>query len=338
MADGAIERYKARLVAKGFTQREGISFFQTFSPVIGFDVMRTVLATAAHNVWDIGLLDFTQAYLNASLEEAVWLENPDGSIVKARKAIYGLKQSALEWYKELRGAILEAGWSSSHHHQCLYYRRSDDGCLAIMLTYVDDCLLTGDYAEEIERMRTQLLGKYKGRDLGTPEKMVGVTIRVDEMGTTLHQQRFAQSIVIDGMGSMDVHTASSSLDPGMDLTARQNKEELDTTRCPYANILGNLMFLAVMTRPDLSNSVRELTRRAASPCVHQRRGLQHVLRYLAGTTSIGLHYPRGLNNDRRRLLAGYADSDLADDWETRRSVTGYLLLFNGSPIVWRLKF
>ncbi|CAN0395947.1 unnamed protein product, partial [Discosporangium mesarthrocarpum] len=45
--DEAVERYKACLVAKGFTQREGINFFQTFSPVIGFDVMQTVLATAA---------------------------------------------------------------------------------------------------------------------------------------------------------------------------------------------------------------------------------------------------------------------------------------------------
>ncbi|CAN0510603.1 unnamed protein product, partial [Discosporangium mesarthrocarpum] len=90
-ADGAVERYKARLVAKGFTQREGIDFFQTFSPVIGFDVMRTVLATAAHKAWNISLLDFTQAYLNAPLQEDIWLELPDGRIVKARKAIYGLK-------------------------------------------------------------------------------------------------------------------------------------------------------------------------------------------------------------------------------------------------------
>ncbi|CAN0504634.1 unnamed protein product, partial [Discosporangium mesarthrocarpum] len=65
--DGAVERYKTRLVPKGFTQREGIDFFQTFSPVIGFDVMRTVLATAAHKAWDISLLDFTQVYLNAPL-------------------------------------------------------------------------------------------------------------------------------------------------------------------------------------------------------------------------------------------------------------------------------
>ncbi|CAN0503597.1 unnamed protein product, partial [Discosporangium mesarthrocarpum] len=88
-ADGAVERYKARLVAKGFTQRKGIDFFQTFSPVIGFDVMRTVLATATHKAWDFSFLDFTQAYLNATLQEEIWLELPDGRIVKARKAIYG---------------------------------------------------------------------------------------------------------------------------------------------------------------------------------------------------------------------------------------------------------
>ncbi|CAM9190676.1 unnamed protein product [Discosporangium mesarthrocarpum] len=181
--------------------RKGIDFLQTFSPVTGFHVIRTVLATATRNTWDTGLLDFTQAYLNASLEEDVWLELPDGSIVKAHWAMYGLTQSALEWYKELRGAILEVGWSSSHHDERLCYRRSDDGRIGIMMTYVDDCPFNGDYTEEMERMRTQLLGSTRTATWGT-----------EEIGC----------IVIDGMGSMDVRTASSPLDPGMDLIARWN--------------------------------------------------------------------------------------------------------------------
>ncbi|CAN0503277.1 unnamed protein product, partial [Discosporangium mesarthrocarpum] len=163
------------------------------------------------------------------------------------KAIYGVKQSALEWYKELRRAILEAGRSSSRYDECLYYRRSEDGRIGTMLTYVDDCLYSGDYLEEIELMRTYLLSKYKVRDLGTPDQFIGV----DETGITLHQQHYAQRIVIDGMGSMEVRIASSPLDPGMDLTARRHDEqELDKTRYLYANILGKLMFLAAMTRPD----------------------------------------------------------------------------------------
>ncbi|CAN0513180.1 unnamed protein product, partial [Discosporangium mesarthrocarpum] len=80
----------------------------------------------------------------------------------------------------------------------------------------------------------------------------------------------------------------------------------------------------------LSNSVRELGRRSASPCLRHWCGLQHVLRYLAGTTDITIHYPRGTDTDNEQLITGYADSDWANDLETRRSVTGYLLLLNGS--------
>ncbi|CAN0501684.1 unnamed protein product, partial [Discosporangium mesarthrocarpum] len=105
----------------------------------------------------------------------------------------------------------------------------------------------------------------------------------------------------------------------------------------YANILGKLMFLAAMTRPDLSHSVRELGRRSTSPCLRHWRGLQHVLRYLPGITDIAIHYPKGTDTDNEQLITGYADSDWANDPETCRRVTGYLLLINGSPIVWRSK-
>ncbi|CAN0042118.1 unnamed protein product, partial [Discosporangium mesarthrocarpum] len=116
------------------------------------------------------------------------------------------------------------------------------------------------------------------------------------------------------MGLMDVRAASSPLDPGMGLTARRkDKEEPNTTCPPYANILGKLIFLAGMTRPDLSNSGRGLGRRAASPCMHHWRGLQYVLPYLTGTTNRGHPYPRGLRNDHSHLLAGYANSDWAND-------------------------
>ncbi|CAM9965350.1 unnamed protein product, partial [Choristocarpus tenellus] len=107
-AEGRVERYKARLVAR----------------------------------WSIDALDFTQVYLNADLQEDVWLELPDGRTVKAKKAIYGLKQSAMEWYHELRGTILAEGWTSSQHDECLYFKKSEDGHIAILTTYVDDTVFT----------------------------------------------------------------------------------------------------------------------------------------------------------------------------------------------------
>ncbi|CAM9927801.1 unnamed protein product [Choristocarpus tenellus] len=184
----------------------------------------------------------------------------------------------MEWYKELKGTILAEGWSVSDFDACLYVKRSEDGRIAILFHYVDDISLTGNFHENIKRMKSNLLTKYKGQYLGTPDKLVGVAINRDEAGITLDQHFYAERIVREGMGSTEVQSTSSPLNPGIDLTTRRNdEEELDQRYKPYRTILGKLMFLAGMTQPDLSFSVRELGRYAASPCDQHWKGLQHIL-------------------------------------------------------------
>ena len=101
-ADGSIERHKARLVAKGFTQKEGIDFTETFSPVSTKDAFRMIMAMVAHFDMELYQMDVKTAFLNGELEENIYMRQPEGFIeqgsehlvCKLKKSIYGVKQAS----------------------------------------------------------------------------------------------------------------------------------------------------------------------------------------------------------------------------------------------------
>ena len=100
-ADGSIEKYKARFVARGFSQKEGIDYEETFSPVARYTSIRTIMALASMMKWDLHQMDVKTAFLNGVIEEEVYLEQPQGfevedrhtHVCKLEKALYGLKQA-----------------------------------------------------------------------------------------------------------------------------------------------------------------------------------------------------------------------------------------------------
>ena len=80
--DGKIERYKARLVAQGFTQKHGIDYDQTFSPVVSFESIRSIIAIAAKNDLKLHQMDIKTAFLNGELSEEIFISQPEGYVTE----------------------------------------------------------------------------------------------------------------------------------------------------------------------------------------------------------------------------------------------------------------
>lgn len=76
--DGSVERRKARLVAQGFTQRKGLDYEETFSPVVRFDSRRILMSLAESSDSEIHQFDITTAFLYGDLEEEIYMKQPEG--------------------------------------------------------------------------------------------------------------------------------------------------------------------------------------------------------------------------------------------------------------------
>ena len=115
---GNIERFKARLMAKDFTQREGIDYNETFSPVSSKESFRIIMALVAHFNLELHQMDVKTAFLNGDLHEDVSMAQPEGFAVqdiehlgcRLKKSIYGLKQASTQWYLKFDQIIRQFGF------------------------------------------------------------------------------------------------------------------------------------------------------------------------------------------------------------------------------------
>lgn len=122
-------RYKARLVARGFQQRHGIDYHDTFAPVVKWETIRLVIAIATHPHWQILHLDVQTAFLNNTLQEEVYVTQPQGFIFpgsqhlvcRLHRALYGLRQSPRAWYSRMENFLLSLNLQKSSSDPNMYF-------------------------------------------------------------------------------------------------------------------------------------------------------------------------------------------------------------------------
>ncbi|KAL7278123.1 hypothetical protein ACG7TL_008094 [Trametes sanguinea] len=128
----------------------------------------------------------------------------------------------------------------------------------------------------------------------------------------------------------DAHPVSVPLDPHTNLfnyTLDEDERAVMRT-CPYAQLVGSLMYAAISTRPDISFATSTLARFMSDPATIHWEAAKRVLRYLKGTRNHVLTL--GLTSEP---LVGFTDADWASQAH-RHSISGYVFMYSGSVISW----
>ena len=151
-----IRRRKARLVIKGNFQREGIDYQETFAPTVPVTTMLTVLAKAATDGWFMAQMDVDTAFLNAKIDNEIFMRGPNncpstqGKIFKLNKSLYGLKQAPRLWNQCIDKVFSkDMGMTKATRDSCLYMGKSTGGNHVWTIMYVDDLIIMSDAQEGI---------------------------------------------------------------------------------------------------------------------------------------------------------------------------------------------
>lgn len=336
--EGKVERFKARLVAKGCSQKYGINYDETFSPVIRYANLRLLIAIAVEHKLYMHQMDVTTAYLNGDLHDDVFMKQPEyfetksaNIVLKLKKSLYGLKQSGREWNLKLDNVLKEIGFVPCESEPCLYTRHEQQK-LNFIAVYVDDLILACSDKHDLDAIKHQISSKFKIVDQGPLNYFLGMEVERDgETGAiTLCQKKYINEMLTE-YNMQDCKPMSTPLDEGFQLKCISDTcKKVDATK--YQSLIGTLMYLALTTRPDILHSVCKLSQRNKDPHIEHETAAKHIIRYLSKTKDLKMHYFR-----TGKPIQGFVDADWGGDPIERKSYTGYVFFYGGSAFSWESK-
>lgn len=343
--DGTIERFKCRLTAQGFLQVFGFDYTETYAPVLCYHTLRLILALVAAEDYELHQMDVETAFLNATVEEDIYMRVPEGvdappgTVCKLKKALYGIKQAPHAWHAEIAHTLIVVlGYISSKLDPCLFTRPTMTGRQILFPLFVDDCFPachTEDLAE-MQADKTRLMAIYKIKDGGDATLLLGMRIRRDRTARTIHldQQVYIERLLAD-YGATSAKPANTPQSADLENEPTE-VESTDAERSSFATIVGSLQYAALSSRPDISYAVNSLARGLAAPTQAHRNAAWRVLRYLAGTPTLGITFGGSLSH---RPLLAWSDANWAGRGGDNdgRSTSGWLVQIGTGPIAWSSK-
>ena len=345
------KQFKARVVIRGQFMKAGLDYNDTFAPVAKPATVRSVFAYATANGYFLKTGDVETAFLTADMDCEVWVRlppywgdasgpiNPSSSTSKPyllKKGIPGIPQGSRLFHETFSAFLITMGFKPSDADKCLFIKYVGLE-LVIILLWVDDFIIAFQLESTYESFMRQLRTKFTVPASDTLKAFLGMEIVYDPQARIMKiNQAHTITVLLERAKMLDCNPASTPCPAGAAFT----KEDCPTdpaanaTTTEYRSLIALANFVSCWTRPDVTYTVNNLCKFMANPGEVHWKLFKHLLRYLKGTRTTGLHYefPAGPSK-----LLGYTDSSFADCPDTGRSTLAYVFFFGNAILSWYSK-
>jgi hypothetical protein len=341
---GVYVKTKCRICFGGHTYDK--SYSDTFAPTVNFCTVLVIICLSAMFAWAMGSIDYSQAYLNADIDEICVMRapisvreySPQGKEYYwlLKKAIYGHPKASRLWAECLHKKLLELGYTQFLTDQCVYGKWVNwdiskvhdnvipkDSSFVSLLIHSDDIIIVSHDPETMNLAKATLLQAFEGTDNGNLTSFCGVQIKSEEGQISLSMEYYWNKL----MRKFHVQPEEIESSP--------LKTKIKRSECPnepdeqlkhsYLQIIGSIIYGYTHCRLDLAFPVNMLTRVMHSPAEQHYNLLRKLLHYINGTKNWTLNFFRDYTVVYGMDFTFFCNVDAAhaDDDETHRSTGGW---------------
>ena len=343
-SDGTISKYKSRLVAQGFLLRWGIDYYDTYSSVVGYNTLRTILNISAITGEKISQADIGNAYVESSPDSDTVVHttqcpgmeemDPKEYVYRMKKSLYGIPFSGRTFQRVMEEFMISLGFKRCMSDKCVYIKWVN-GERIIVLTYVDDLISMTNSASLRTWWKDSLRKRFQKVTFNDECEWIlnmKLTRGVNSDGKAWVglSQELAITKIAQAAGLTEARRATTPTVADEKLYRTVEGDKPPSENWSYPSILGGVLYVANLTRPDIAYAAHRLTRYLKNPNHTHCQALKRLVRYLYTTKEIGIRYTGGGRNPFR--LNAAADASFADCEDTRRSTLGWCQwLGSGEP-------
>lgn len=257
-----------------------------------------------------------------------------------------MKQAPKAWNDALDRYLKIIGFQPTVSDACVYVGKWEE-IVVYILIYVDDMLIAAPTRTILSRVKTKIHERFPITDNGPLSFWLNMHFYRDRSRrtTAIHQEPKIAKLVNDERYSPAdrlkvTKPCKIPASPDKILTKAMcptdSNEIAKMALNPYKSILGQLLYIAITARPDISTAVSACDRYSNNPGQEHWNAVLQIVAYLNGTRKLRLILGgcKKLELSANLKLSAASDSDWAGDKDKRTSRTGYVIYMGTAAVVW----